>query len=76
VVSARTGPSNILRTLEKAVEAELGPRWGHIRQQFQRAVGELDARWDSLILIFAHLLRLSIMDPALQKRGLSPELSC
>ena len=75
MMSARTGPSNILHTLEKAIEAELGPRWGHIRQQFQRAVGELDARWDALILLFAHLLRLPIVDPALQKRRPSPELS-
>jgi translocation protein SEC63 len=75
VVSARTGPSDTLHTLEKAIEAELGPRWVRIRQQFQRTVGELDAHWDSLILLFAHLLRLPIVDPALQKRRPSPELT-
>jgi hypothetical protein len=72
MVSGRTTPSDILRTLEKAIEAELGPRWVRIRQQFQRAVGELDARWDSLILLFAHFLRLPIVEPALQKRASSP----
>jgi translocation protein SEC63 len=76
MVSGRTTPSDILRTLEKAIEAELGPRWVRIRLQFQRAVGELDARWDSLILLFAHLLRLPIVEPALQKRAPSPELTC
>ena len=76
MASVRAGPSNVLRTLEKAIEAELGPRWVRIRQQFQCTVGELDARWDSLILLFAHLLRLPTVDPALQKRRLSPELTC
>jgi hypothetical protein len=76
MVPARTGPSDALCTLEKAVEAELGPRWVRIRQQLQRAVGELDARRDSLILLFAHLLRLPVVDPALQKRRSSPKLTC
>jgi translocation protein SEC63 len=62
-------PRNALRTLEKSVEAELGPRWVRIRQQFQHAIGRLDIRWDSLILLYAHLLRLPIEDPALQKRA-------
>jgi translocation protein SEC63 len=61
--------SDVLRPLEKAIETELGPRWVRIRQQFQRAVGELDARWHSLILLYAHLLRLPIGDPVLQKRA-------
>jgi translocation protein SEC63 len=56
-----------LHTVEKCVEAELGPRWVRIRQQFQRSIGRLDIRWDSLILLYAHLLRLPIEDPALQK---------
>jgi len=68
IVSRRRTPSDILRALEKAIEAELGPRWARIRQQFQRAIGELDARWDSLILLFAHLHRLPIADPGLQKQ--------
>jgi translocation protein SEC63 len=63
----KTMPSDVLRSLEKTIEVELGPRWVRIRQQFQRAVGELDARWHSLILLYAHLLRLPIGDPALQK---------
>ncbi|KAI0301942.1 Sec63 Brl domain-containing protein [Multifurca ochricompacta] len=56
------------RALERSLETELGPRWARIRQQFQRAVGKLDARWDSLILLYAHLLRLPIEEPLLQKR--------
>lgn len=74
-MSGRTAPRDILRTLEKAIEAELGPRWARIRQQFQHAIGELDARWDSLILLFAHLLRLPIADPGLQKRAPFPEMT-
>jgi translocation protein SEC63 len=70
----KTMPSDVLRSLEKTIEVELGPRWVRIRQQFQRAVGELDARWHSLILLYAHLLRLPIGDPALQKRASSPKL--
>jgi hypothetical protein len=58
-----------LYTLEKSVETELGPRWVRIRQQFQHAVGALDIRWDSLVLLYAHLLRLPVEDPALQKRA-------
>lgn len=57
-----------LRTLEKNVEAELGARLLRMRQQFKRVTGELDARWDSLVLLYAHLLRLPIDDPAVQKR--------
>ena len=57
-----------LRTLEKNVEAELGARLLRMRQQFKRVAGELDARWDSLVLLYAHLLRLPIDDPAVQKR--------
>ena len=75
MVSGRRTPSDILRALEKAIEAELGPRWARIRRQFQRAIGELDARWDSLILLFAHLHRLPIADPGLQKRAPSPDLT-
>ncbi len=67
VASGSTASSSALRPLEKAVEAELGPRWARIRQQFHHAIGELDARWHSLILLYAHLLRLPIGDPALQK---------
>jgi hypothetical protein len=74
MASGKTMPSDVLRPLEKAIEAELGPRWVRIRQQFQRAVGGLDARWHSLILLYAHLLRLPIRDPALQKRASSPKL--
>jgi translocation protein SEC63 len=74
MASGRTTSSDVWRPLEKAVEAELGPRWVRIRQQFQHAVGELDARWHSLILLYAHLLRLPIGDPALQKRASSPKL--
>jgi translocation protein SEC63 len=62
------------RKLEKAIDAELGPRWVHIRQLFQRTVGELDARWDSLILLYAHLLRLPVGDPALQQCAPSSKL--
>jgi len=69
MASARATTSDILRPLEKAIEAELGARWVRIRQQFQHAVGEVDARWHSLILLYAHLLRLPIGDPALQKRA-------
>ena len=61
--------SNALRTLEKNIEAELGPRLVRMRQQFKRAIGKLDARWDSLILLYAHLLRLPIEDSAVQKRA-------
>lgn len=68
MASERIMPSDVLRTLEQAIEVEIGPRWVRIRQQFQRAVGELDTRWDSLILLYAHLLRLPTGDPALQKR--------
>jgi translocation protein SEC63 len=74
MASGRKTPNDILRALEKAIEVELGPRWIRIRQQFQRAVGELDARWHSLILLYAHLLRLPIGDPAVQKRASSPRL--
>ena len=61
--------SNALRTLEKNVEAELGPRLVRMRQQFKRAIGKLDARWDSLVLLYAHLLRLPIEDSTVQKRA-------
>ena len=61
--------SDVLRPLEKAIEAEIGPRWVRIRQQFQHAIGELDARWHSLILLYAPLLRLPIGDPAHRKRA-------
>jgi translocation protein SEC63 len=74
MASGRTTPSDVLRPLEKAIEAELGFRWARIRQQFQHAVGKVDARWHSLILLYAHLLRLPIGDPALQKRAPSPKL--
>jgi hypothetical protein len=37
-------------------------------------VGEVDARWHSLILLYAHLLRLPVGDPALQKRVFSLRL--
>jgi translocation protein SEC63 len=57
-----------LRVLEKNVEAELGARLLRMRQQFKRVTGKLDARWDSLILLYAHLLRLPIEDSAVQKR--------
>ncbi|KAI0269408.1 Sec63 Brl domain-containing protein [Gloeopeniophorella convolvens] len=60
--------TDALRTLEKNIEADIGPRWTRARLQFQRAVGTLDARWDSLVLLYAHLLRLPIDDAALQKR--------
>ncbi len=60
--------SSALRALEKNIGSELGPRLVRARQQFKRAIGKLDARWDSLVLLYAHLLRLSIEDPALQKR--------
>jgi translocation protein SEC63 len=69
MATGKKTPSDVLHSLEKAIEAELGPRWVRIRQQFQRAVGELDARWHSLILLYAHLLRLPIGDAALQKRA-------
>lgn len=69
MASGKTASSDVLRQLEKAIEAELGPRWARIRQQFQRAIGELDVRWHSLILLYAHLLRLPIGDPALKKRA-------
>lgn len=69
MASGMTASSDVLRPLEKAIEAELGPRWARIRQQFQHAIGGLDARWNSLILLYAHLLRLPIGDPALQKRA-------
>jgi translocation protein SEC63 len=69
MTTGKKTPSNVLRLLEKAIETELGPRWVRIRQQFRRAVGELDARWHSLILLYAHLLRLPIGDPALKKRA-------
>jgi len=75
MASGRSAPSDILRTLEKAVEAELGFRWVHIRKQFQRAAGELDARWVSLILLYAHFLRLPIGDPVLRKCALFPKLT-
>ena len=65
--------SDALRALEKSIEAELGPRLFRTRQQFKRAIGKLDARWDSLVLLYAHLLRLPIEDPALQKRAPSFE---
>jgi len=67
MASGRPAPSDAIRALEKAVEAELGPRWVHIRKQFQHAVRELDARWVSLVLLYAHFLRLPIGDPVLQK---------
>ncbi|KAF8495211.1 Sec63 Brl domain-containing protein [Russula emetica] len=67
MASGMTASSDVLRPLEKAIEAELGPRWARIRQQFQHAIGGLDAHWHSLILLYAHLLRLPIRDPALQK---------
>jgi len=70
MASGVTTSGDILRPLEKAIEAELGPRWARIRQQFQHAMGDLDARWHSLILLYAHLLRLPIGDPVLQKRAL------
>ncbi|KAH9037635.1 Sec63 Brl domain-containing protein [Lactarius pseudohatsudake] len=60
--------SGALRVLEKNIEVELGPRLIRTRQQFKRATGKLDARWDSLVLLYAHLLRLPIEDPVLQKR--------
>lgn len=60
--------SVVLRTLEKSVETELGARLLRMRQQFKRVTGNLDARWDSLVLLYAHLLRLPIEDPAVQKR--------
>ncbi|KAH9172135.1 Sec63 Brl domain-containing protein [Lactarius sanguifluus] len=60
--------SDALRALEKSIEVELGPRWIRTRQQFKRATGKLDARWDSLVLLYAHLLRLPVEDPVLQKR--------
>lgn len=68
MASGMTASSDVLRPLEKAIEMELGPRWARIRQQFQHVIGERDARWYSLILLYAHLLRLPIEDPALQKR--------
>lgn len=61
--------SDALRALEKSIEAELGPRLIRTRQQFKRAISNLDARWDSLVLLYAHLLRLPIEDAALQKRA-------
>ena len=61
--------SDALRALEKSIEAELGPRLVRARQQFKRATGKLDARWDSLVLLYGHLLRLPIENPALQKRA-------
>jgi hypothetical protein len=60
--------SGALRVLEKNVEAELGARLVRMRQQFKRVTGKLDARWDSLVLLYAHLLRLPIQDAAVQKR--------
>jgi len=69
MASGMTVSSDVLRPLEKAIEAELGSRWARIRQQFQHAIGGLDARWHSLILLYAHLLRLPIGDSALQKRA-------
>lgn len=60
--------SAALRVLEKNVDAELGARLDRMRQQFKRVTGKLDARWDSLVLLYAHLLRLPIEDPAVQKR--------
>ncbi|SRR6266702_1142955 len=62
--------SDALRVLEKSIEVELGPRWIRTRRQFKRDIGgKLDARWDSLVLLYAHLLRLPIEDSTLQKRA-------
>lgn len=65
----RTTSRDAIHTFEKRIETELGTRWVRIRQQFERAIGNLDIRWESLILLYAHLLRLPIEDPALQKRA-------
>ena len=65
-----------LRALEKSIEAELGSRLIHMRQQFKRTIGKLDARWDSLVLLYAHLLRLPIEESALQKRAPSFRNAC
>ena len=60
--------------LEKSVEGKLGSKWTEVRRLAQDYDGQLHIlRREALILLYSHLLRLDIQDPALQKR---PSMSC
>ena len=55
--------------LEKSIEGKLGSKWTEVRRLAQDYDGQLHIlRREALILLYSHLLRLDIQDPALQKR--------
>ena len=59
---------------EKSAEGKLGLKWTEVRRLAQDYDGQLHIlRREALILLYSHLLRLDIQDPALQKR---PSMSC
>ena len=60
--------------LEKSIEGRLGTKWTEVRRLAQDYDGQLHIlRREALILLYSHLLRLDIQDPALQKRA---SISC
>ena len=60
--------------LEKSIEGRLGSKWTEVRRLAQDYDGQLHIlRREALILLYSHLLRLDIQDPALQKRA---SISC
>ena len=60
--------------LEKSIEGRLGSKWTEVRRLAQDYDGQLHIlRREALILLYSHLLRLDVQDPALQKRA---SISC
>lgn len=61
-------PNAELKALEKAIKAQLGPKWAEVRNLLLDYNGELhESRRRALVLIYAHLLRLDLHDARLKK---------
>lgn len=56
-----------LEALEKQVEEKAGDKWSDIRKLAESNGEEHEGRRKALVLLYAHLLRLPVTDPVLQK---------
>ncbi|KAI0052643.1 DnaJ-domain-containing protein [Auriscalpium vulgare] len=56
-----------LGRLEESIEVKLGEQWRHLRVLVKGATGARDSKWNALVLLYAHLLRLPLTDASLKK---------
>ncbi|KAI0057746.1 translocation protein sec63 [Artomyces pyxidatus] len=61
------GAEKEIQELEQTIEKQLGERWRNLRVLVKGQTGARDSRWDALVLLHAHLLRLPLVSPALKK---------